>query len=261
MLFASALCLRSASEVTIHIKNQGEEAFRSQEYGETIVITRKFTKEGNSSWKIKSKDGKVISTKKDELAAICDHMNIQVDNPMNVLTQGIAHYFHFKPLKAYIKSSTDAARQFLSASAPQDKYKVRCVVKNPISQNAKSQLQFFLRGTQLTQLSEEYMACLENIHQTAKLLTVKKEALPDLKARLHEVNARYEEAAKAREQKKKADDLKKELAWSHVAAKSVEMEQALQAAAKLARRIPKIEESFNKAEVRFLLIFVLQKLH
>ncbi len=47
------------------------------------------------------------------------------------------------------------------------------------------------------------MACLENIHQTAKLLTVKKEALPDLKARLHEVNARYEEAAKAREQKKK----------------------------------------------------------
>lgn len=105
------------------------------------------------------------------------------------------------------------------------------------------------------------MACLENIHQTAKLLTVKKEALPDLKARLHEVNARYEEAAKAREQKKKADDLKKELAWSHVAAKSVEMEQALQAAAKLARRIPKIEESFNKAEVRFLLIFVLQKLH
>lgn len=93
------------------------------------------------------------------------------------------------------------------------------------------------------------MACLENIHQTAKLLTVKKEALPDLKARLHEVNARYEEAAKAREQKKKADDLKKELAWSHVAAKSVEMEQALQAAAKLARRLPKIEESCNKAEV------------
>ena len=30
----------------------------------------------------------MISTKKEELAAICDHMNIQVDNPMNVLTQG-----------------------------------------------------------------------------------------------------------------------------------------------------------------------------
>jgi chromosome segregation ATPase len=53
------------------------------------MITRRFTKEGSSSWKIKSsKDGRVISTKKDELSAICDHMNIQVDNPMNVLTQG-----------------------------------------------------------------------------------------------------------------------------------------------------------------------------
>ena len=52
------------------------------------MITRRFTKEGSSTWKIRSKDGRVISTKKDELSAICDHMNIQVDNPMNVLTQG-----------------------------------------------------------------------------------------------------------------------------------------------------------------------------
>ena len=79
---------RRVSEVTITIKNQGEEAYKPKEYGKSIVITRRFTKEGGSSWKIKSKDGKVISTKKDELAAICDHMNIQVDNPMNVLTQG-----------------------------------------------------------------------------------------------------------------------------------------------------------------------------
>jgi len=77
------------SEVTITIKNQGEEAYKPKDYGKSIVITRRFTKEGGSSWKIKSKDGKVISTKKDELAAICDHMNIQVDNPMNVLTQGL----------------------------------------------------------------------------------------------------------------------------------------------------------------------------
>jgi chromosome segregation ATPase len=78
----------SVSEVTITIKNQGEEAYRPKDYGKSIVITRRFTKEGSSSWKIKNKDGKIMSTKKDELAAICDHMNIQVDNPMNVLTQG-----------------------------------------------------------------------------------------------------------------------------------------------------------------------------
>ena len=70
------------------LKNQGDEAYKPQEYGKSIVITRRFTKDGNSSYKIKSKDGRVISTKKDELSAICDHMGIQVDNPLNVLTQG-----------------------------------------------------------------------------------------------------------------------------------------------------------------------------
>lgn len=74
--------------MTITIKNQGEEAYKPKEYGKSILITRRFSKEGSSTWKIQSKDGKTISTKKDELAAICDHMNIQVDNPMNVLTQG-----------------------------------------------------------------------------------------------------------------------------------------------------------------------------
>jgi hypothetical protein len=80
--------LYSQSEVTIHIKNQGEEAFKPDIYGDRIIITRRFTKEGSSSYKIKSADGKLVSTKRDELSGICDHMNIQVDNPMNILTQG-----------------------------------------------------------------------------------------------------------------------------------------------------------------------------
>ncbi|KAJ7134841.1 P-loop containing nucleoside triphosphate hydrolase protein [Mycena epipterygia] len=202
---------QAASEVTISLKNQGEEAYKPKEYGKSIVITRRFTKEGNSSWKIKSKDGKVISTKKDELAAICDHMNIQVDNPMNVLTQ-------------------DAARQFLSASAPTDKYK------------------FFLRGTQLSQLSEEYDTCFANITATTKVLSQKKEAIPDLRAAFREASNRFEEAAKAREQKKKVDELKKELAWAHVNLKKEEMEGKTEEAAKMARRLPKIQTSLDEAE-------------
>lgn len=80
--------LRRKAEVTIVLKNQGEEAYKPKEYGKSIVIRRAFTRDGSSSWKVTSKDGTLISNKRDELAAICDHMNIQVDNPMNVLTQG-----------------------------------------------------------------------------------------------------------------------------------------------------------------------------
>lgn len=79
----------SYGEVSVTIKNLGEEAYLPDVYGESIIITRRFTKEGGSSYKIQSAERKTISNKRDELSAICDHMNIQVDNPMNVLTQGI----------------------------------------------------------------------------------------------------------------------------------------------------------------------------
>ena len=78
----------SAAEVTIRLKNQGSEAYRHNVYGDSIVITRRFTRDGSSSYAIKSKSGKKVSGKREELSAICDHMNIQVDNPLNVLTQG-----------------------------------------------------------------------------------------------------------------------------------------------------------------------------
>lgn len=205
---------QSQSEVTITIKNQGEEAYKPQEYGKSIIITRRFSKEGSSTWKIKSKDGRTISTKKEDLAAICDHMNIQVDNPMNVLTQ-------------------DAARQFLSASHPNDKYK------------------FFLKGTQLSQLSEEYELCFDNIKATSRVLNQKKEALPDLRAEFREATRRFEEAAKARELKKKQDELKKELAWAHVKTKELEMEKQMKDTAKLAKGVPKLQDLVDEAEAKF----------
>jgi hypothetical protein len=76
-----------------------------------------------------------------------------------------------------------------------------------------------LKGTQLSQLTDEYDTCLENIDQTTKVLQQKKEAIPDLKAAFKEASTRFQEASKAREQKKKADELKKELAWAHVKTK------------------------------------------
>jgi hypothetical protein len=68
---------------------------------------------------------------------------------------------------------------------------------------------------------------------------------------MNEATARYQEATKAREQKKRADDLKKELAWAHVAAKEEEMSKKMEEAAKLSRRLPKIEGSVKEAEVSF----------
>ena len=60
---------------------------------------------------------------------------------------------------------------------------------------------------------------MENISQTAKVLKRKAEVLPDLEESYREAHARYSEAEKARDQRHKADELKKEIAWGHVAVK------------------------------------------
>ncbi|KAH0018210.1 DNA repair protein Rad18, partial [Aureobasidium melanogenum] len=75
--------------------------------------------QSGSGFKIKNAQGKTMSTKKAELENIVDFFALQLDNPMNVLSQ-------------------DRAREFLSGSSPHDKYK------------------FFIKGTQLEQLDGDY---------------------------------------------------------------------------------------------------------
>jgi hypothetical protein len=72
--------------VTVHIKNTGPEAYRHDEYGDEIVVQRDFHRTGAASgYKIQStrkgkkqRDWRTVSTKREELNKILDHMNIQV---------------------------------------------------------------------------------------------------------------------------------------------------------------------------------------
>ncbi len=93
---------------------------------------------------------------------------------------------------------------------------------------------------------------MENIDHTTKVLNQKKEALPDLRVAYKEALSHYEEASKARDQKKKVDELKKELAWSFVHDKGNQLQEAMDAAAKQERRLPKVEEGLRAAEARIL---------
>jgi len=70
-----------------------------------------------------------------------------------------------------------------------------------------------------------------------------------LRNAFRDATLRFEEAAKAREQKKKADELKKELAWAHVKGKEEEMTAKISEAARMSRRLPKIQKSVNEATV------------
>ena len=117
--------LRS-STLSVKIKNGGDSAYQQEVYGDAIIVERHFSRSGGSNFKLKSSNGRLISTRKGDLEEICDYFALQIDNPMNVLTQ-------------------DMARQFLNNSTPYDKYK------------------FFMKGTQLEHLDGDYLIVEQNL--------------------------------------------------------------------------------------------------
>jgi structural maintenance of chromosomes protein 6 len=117
---------RDQSVISVTIKNTGIDAYQSDVYGASIKVERHFTRSGASGFKLKSEQGRIISTKKTDIDEITEYWGLQVDNPLNVLSQ-------------------DNARQFLNAATPAQKYK------------------FFFKGVQLEQLDHDYRYVSETL--------------------------------------------------------------------------------------------------
>uniref|UniRef100_A0A5F8GJQ1 Structural maintenance of chromosomes protein 6 n=1 Tax=Monodelphis domestica TaxID=13616 RepID=A0A5F8GJQ1_MONDO len=144
---------QSSAAVSITLRNRGEDAFKPAVYGESITVHQHISIEGSRSYKLKGQMGNLVSSKKEELTAILDHFNIQVDNPVSVLTQ-------------------EMSKQFLQSKNEGDKYK------------------FFMKATQLDRpcwgsqrLQELRRQCLEKEERFQSIadLSVMKRKLEELK--------------------------------------------------------------------------------
>ncbi|TPX09610.1 uncharacterized protein E0L32_009211 [Thyridium curvatum] len=124
----------------VKIKNQGVDAYKHIDYGDSIIVERHFSRQGSSGFKVRAATGRVVSTKRSEVSEIVEYYCLQVDNPLNVLSQ-------------------DNARQFLNASSASMKYK------------------FFLQGVQLEQLDKDYALMKEFLDASEDKLPEQQERL------------------------------------------------------------------------------------
>ncbi|KAI8642202.1 hypothetical protein BD408DRAFT_443709 [Parasitella parasitica] len=196
----------SAAIVTIHLTNNGPNAYRPDLYPERIVVERRINKEGGSPYKLKNKAGRIISQKKEDLLAILDHLNLLVNNPLTMLTQ-------------------DMARKFLSDSTSEDKYKL------------------FMHGTQLTQLQNDYEAIREGLESNKQNLDRKKEGLQILQSKAAEAQRKYEDMQAAKEVESKIDELSNELVWSQIIIKEKEVARNLAQTQALQKELDNIREA------------------
>ncbi|KAJ5162448.1 hypothetical protein N7492_007840 [Penicillium capsulatum] len=165
--------------IIVRIKNQGDGAYLPDEYGKSIIVERHFSRNGTSGFKIKSENGRIISTKKAELDSITDYFSLQIDNPMNVLSQ-------------------DMARQFLSTASPTDKYK------------------FFVKGVQLEQLDQDYRLIEESVDQIEEKLRSKAEDILMLERQKDAAQKRLELSDQHDSLRARIKNLQGQMAWAQV---------------------------------------------
>ncbi|OKL63400.1 hypothetical protein UA08_02093 [Talaromyces atroroseus] len=203
-----------SATIIVRIKNQGDGAYMPNEYGKSIIVERSFTKSGSSGFKIKNETGKIVSTKKVDLDAITDFFNLQIDNPMNVLSQ-------------------DMARQFLSSSSPAEKYK------------------FFVKGVQLEQLDHDYRLIEESVDQIKEKLDARRGDLNILKADKEKAQRRLELSDQRNNLRLRVRNIRGQMAWAQVEEQEKRRDNIDMDIAEIDRQIIAAESDVGNLDARY----------
>uniref|UniRef100_A0A673AXQ3 Structural maintenance of chromosomes protein 6 n=1 Tax=Sphaeramia orbicularis TaxID=375764 RepID=A0A673AXQ3_9TELE len=166
-----------SADVSITLRNKGRDAFKPEVYGSSIIVDLRITREGLRTYKMKNKSGQIVTTKKEELLSILDNFNVQVNNPVSVLTQEMSKYF-------------------LHSKGEGDKYK------------------FFMKATQLEQMREDFFYIKSTKSVTEDKVGQYSECLKDLKRTYLEKEDRYKSLASLDEMHTKLEELQKQMAWA-----------------------------------------------
>ncbi|NWS72921.1 SMC6 protein, partial [Crotophaga sulcirostris] len=169
----------TSADISITLRNQGRDAFKPEVYGSSIIVNQHINMDGSRSYRLKSKSGTLISSKKEELVGILDHFNIQVDNPVSVLTQ-------------------EMSKHFLQSKNETDKYK------------------FFMKATQLEQMKEDYSYIMKTKENTCNQIEQGAERLRELKQLYCEKRERYKSIGFVNDMRNHLEDLKHKMAWAVV---------------------------------------------
>ncbi|KAH8661386.1 hypothetical protein BGZ60DRAFT_491271 [Tricladium varicosporioides] len=167
------------ASLVIKLKNEGNDAYQRDIYGNTIIIERNFSRSGTSGYKLKNENGRTVTSKKGDVDELIEYYQLQVENPMNVLTQ-------------------DAAKSFITSSTPSEKY------------------DFFVKGVQLEALDNDYKLLCETCDTIAHKL---ENSASDIEALKKSAEAAIEKSKLARERegmRAKLKNISRQAAWSQV---------------------------------------------
>ncbi|NWV57009.1 SMC6 protein, partial [Daphoenositta chrysoptera] len=210
----------TSADISITLRNQGRDAFKPELYGTSITVNQRINQDGSRTYKMKSKSGNLISSKKEELMGILDHFNIQVDNPVSVLTQ-------------------EMSKQFLQTKNEGDKYK------------------FFMKATQLEQMKEDYSFIGKTKTNTRVQIEQGEERLEELKQLYLEKKEIFKSLGFLNDLQSHLKELKHQMAWAVVSEMEKEIElleegvKAEEGNTEFLRKVEECQVKVDEAEKKY----------
>ncbi|PIN15085.1 DNA repair protein RAD18 (SMC family protein) [Handroanthus impetiginosus] len=200
--------------VQVEIKNQGEDAFKPELYGDIIIVERRIS-ESASSITLKNSQGRRVGTKKEDLREIVEYFNIDVENPCVIMSQ-------------------DKSREFLHSG------------------NAKDKFKFFFRATLLQQVDDLLKGIGKQLNDATAMVNHLEQLLRPVLKELSELREKIKTMEFVEEISQQVQLLKKKLAWSWVYDADRKFDRQHKLIEKLKKRIPecqaRIDQQHNKVE-------------
>ncbi|KAM8965072.1 structural maintenance of chromosomes protein 6-like [Sarcophilus harrisii] len=167
---------KTSANISITLRNIGENAFKSEVFGDSITVQQCICVDRNPSHQLKDQAGKLVVSEGDELKAILDHFKIRVDNPLAILHQELGW-------------------QLLQIIDDGERYRL------------------FLETTELERMREEYSEILEKKARNQQRIEEGKEQLEKLNCEITLVESRYHNLISMKDE---VENLKREMAWAIV---------------------------------------------
>lgn len=197
------------SSIQVKLKNHGDGAYQPETFGESIIVERHFTKNGTSGFKLKSSLGRTVSTKRRDIDELVEYFCLQMDNPLNVLSQ-------------------DNARQFLNTSSPILKYN------------------YFVKGVQLEALDNDYKLVNQTAEDQEVKLAAVGEYVKGLEKRYRDAHRDMETLKKNEAMREKRRLYRTQLIWAQVVEQEREVDKANNAIASAEQRIARAEQKVQE---------------
>ncbi len=201
----------SSTKIIIRFSNQGDDAFRLSDFGESITVERVIRREGSSGYSLKDAWGKIVSTKREDLRQMMEHFGIVVDNPMAFLSQ-------------------DTARSFLADTTDEMKY------------------EYFMRGSHLQDSHNNYSFALENVRKSQSEISSFKDTYNHLRAERESKREKFELSRQNDNLRFEYNKLQGKLYWSYVEEYERKLSKTSKACAMITSKIQSQKESIDRTQ-------------